>query len=101
MQVAHIAFTYLRLTLIYFHLECKILVKIPDSVLDSALALRRKEGDIVRENYNISNVSNLVKIKPKHANSKIKFLLWEIISTKYLQSLLTFSYVFFLEFLAK
>ena len=48
MQVAHIAFTYLRLTLIYFHLECKMLVKIPDSVLDSALVLRGKEGDIVR-----------------------------------------------------
>ena len=31
-------------------LECKTLVKIPDSVLDSALALRGKEGDIVREN---------------------------------------------------
>ena len=75
MQVVHTALTYLLLTLIlYFCLECKILVKIPDSVLDSALALRRKEGDIVRENYNISNVSNLVKIKPKHANSKIKFL---------------------------
>ena len=27
----------------------KILVKIPDSVLDSALALQGKEGDIVRE----------------------------------------------------
>ena len=52
MQVAHIAFTYLRLTLIYFHLECKILVKIPDSVInipDYALALRGKEGDVVRE----------------------------------------------------
>ena len=36
-------------SLIYFHLKCKILVKIPDSVLDSALALRGKEGDIVRE----------------------------------------------------
>ena len=48
MQV-HIAFTYLLLTLIYFHLEYKILVKIPDSLLDSALALRGKEGDIVRE----------------------------------------------------
>ena len=48
MPVLHIAFTYLRLTLTYFHLECKILVKIPDSVLDSALALRGKEGDIVR-----------------------------------------------------
>ena len=48
MQVVHIAFTYLLLTLIYFHLECKILVKIPDSLLDSALALRGKEGDIVR-----------------------------------------------------
>ena len=30
-------------------LECKILVKIPGSVLDSALALRGKEGDIVGE----------------------------------------------------
>ena len=30
-------------------LECKLLVKIPDSVLDSALALQGKEGDIVRE----------------------------------------------------
>ena len=49
MQVLHIALTYLRLTMIYFHLECKILVKIPDSVLDSALALWEKEGDIVRE----------------------------------------------------
>ena len=49
MQVVRIPFTYLRLTLIYFHLECKILVKLPDSVLDSAVALRRKEGDIVRE----------------------------------------------------
>ena len=29
--------------------ECKILIKIPDSVLDSALALRGKEGDIARE----------------------------------------------------
>ena len=49
MQVVHIAFTYLHLILIYFHLECKISVKIPDLVLDSALALRWKEGDIVRE----------------------------------------------------
>ena len=43
------AFTYLLLTLIYFHLECKLLVKIPDSVLDSTLELRVQEGDIVRE----------------------------------------------------
>ena len=49
MQVVHVAFTYLRLTLIYFHIECKILVKIPDSVLDFALALQGKERDIVRE----------------------------------------------------
>ena len=49
MQAVHIAFTSLHLTLTYFYLECKILVKIPDSVLDSALALRGKEGDIVRE----------------------------------------------------
>ena len=44
MQVVHITFTYLRLTLIYFYLECEILVKIAGSVLDSALALREKEG---------------------------------------------------------
>ena len=49
MQVVHIAFIYLRLTLIYFHLEYKILVKNPESALDSALALRGKEGDIARE----------------------------------------------------
>ena len=48
MQV-HIAFTYLLLTLIYFHLEYEILVKIPDSLLDTGLVLRGKEGDIVRE----------------------------------------------------
>ena len=30
-------------------LECNILVKIPDTVLDFALALWGKEGDIVRE----------------------------------------------------
>ena len=48
MQV-HIAFTYLLLTLTYFHLEYRILVKIPDSLLDSALALQGKEGDMVRE----------------------------------------------------
>ena len=46
MQVVDIAFTYLRLTLIYSHLECKMLIKIPDS---AALALWGKEGDIVRE----------------------------------------------------
>ena len=49
MQVENIAFTYLRLAVIYFHLECKALVKISDSVLDSALALRGKEEGIVRE----------------------------------------------------
>ena len=43
MQVVHIAFAYLRLSLIYFHLECKILVKIPGSVLGSALGLQGKE----------------------------------------------------------
>ena len=49
MQVVHIAFTYLCLTLTYFNLEYEILVKIPGSVLDSDLVLRGKEGDIVRE----------------------------------------------------
>ena len=61
---------YLLLILIYFHFECKILVKIPDSLLDSALALRRR-GDVEGEkNYKLINVSDLVKIKPKHANIK-------------------------------
>ena len=50
MQVVHSAFIYLLLTLtVYIHLKCKILVKIPELLLDSALALRGKEGDIVRE----------------------------------------------------
>ena len=49
MQVVPTAFTYLLLTQIYLHLGCKILVKIPDSVLDFALALRGQEGNIVRE----------------------------------------------------
>ena len=40
-------------------MECKILVKIPDSILDSASALRGKEGDIVEKNYKLSNVSDL------------------------------------------
>ena len=48
MQLVHIAFAYLLLTLIYFHLQCIMLVKISDSLLDSALALREIEGDIVR-----------------------------------------------------
>ena len=48
MQVVHIAFVYSLLTLIYFHLKCKILAKIPHSLLDSALVLRGKEDDTVR-----------------------------------------------------
>ena len=44
-------FTFNSDILLFFTKELgyKILVKIPDSVLDSALALRGKEGDIVRE----------------------------------------------------
>ena len=88
MQVVHIAFTYLLLTLIYFHLECKIFLNFPDSVLDSALGLRGKEGDTVIKKTKLSNVSDLVKIKSKHTNSKIKFLSREIKNTtKHLHSL--------------
>ena len=47
-------------------------------MLDSALALRRKEDDEAGKINNLSNVSDLVKIKPKHANSKIEFLSREI-----------------------
>ena len=96
MQVVHIAFMHLLLTLIYFHLEYKILVKIPHSELGPALALRGKKGNIVRENYKLINVNNLVKIKPKHANNKIKFLSRKIKNTnKHLQPLLKYSYGFF------
>ena len=34
--------------LIYFHLEYKILVKFPGSLLDSVLGLQGKEGNNVR-----------------------------------------------------
>ena len=54
MQVVHIIFTYLRLALLYFHLECKILVKIPDSLLDSAVALTGK-----RKRYNVRKTISL------------------------------------------
>ena len=47
-------------------------------MLDSALTLRAKEGDKCEKNYKLSNVRDLVKIKPKHANNKIKFLSREI-----------------------
>ena len=47
-KVVHIAFTYILLTLMYYDLECKILVKIPGSLLDYAIALPGKEDDIVR-----------------------------------------------------
>ena len=40
-------------------------------MLDSALALRGKEGDIVREKFEFS-IYNMVKIKLKHANDKNK-----------------------------
>ena len=80
-------------------MECKILVKIPGSVLDSALVLRGKEGDIVGEK--LSNVSDLVKIEPKHANSKIKFLSRKIKNQTSAIFAGIFLRVFFLEFLAR
>ena len=74
----------------------EILVKIPGAVLDFALPLQGKEGGTVRGKYKLSNVGDLVRIKPKHANGKLKCLSQEIKNTtKYLQSLLTFSYMFF------
>ena len=76
MQVVHIAFTHLRLTLIYFYLESKILVKIPDSVLEYALALRGKVGDIVRETDLVKMITKQVYIKIKlyHGKLKTKYL---------------------------
>ena len=53
MQVVHITFMYLLLTLIYFHLECKILVKIPDTPLDSAVGLQGKEADGKTKSFSI------------------------------------------------
>ena len=55
-----------------------------------------KEGHSKRRKHELSMLSDLVKIGPKHANSRTKFLLQEIKNTtKYLQSLLTFSWLFF------
>ena len=48
-MITHVTFNSDILSFFKKELECKILVKIPDSVLDSALALQGKEGDIVRE----------------------------------------------------
>ena len=42
-----------------------MIVNIPFPLLDSPLALRRKEDDIVREKHKLSMLSNLVRIKPK------------------------------------
>ena len=70
-----------------YELECEILVTIPASMLDSTLALRGKDDNIVRKNMNC----DLVKIKQKHAKGRT-FLSREIKNTtKYLQSLSTFS----------
>ena len=44
----HIYFNFDILSFFTKGLKGKILVKIPDSLLGSALALRGKEGDIVR-----------------------------------------------------
>ena len=41
---------------------------------DSDLVQQGKEGHRVREKYKQNNVYDLIKIKPKHANSKINFL---------------------------
>ena len=51
----------------YFHflplyeLECEILVEIPASMLDSTVALRGKEDDIVRKNLSLQFGKNYVK----------------------------------------
>ena len=47
-----------------------MIVNIPFPLLDSPLALRRKEDDIVREKHKLSMLSNLVKIKPKLINGR-------------------------------
>ena len=56
----------------------------------------------MRGKYKLSNVSDLLKINLKHANSKIKYFSQEIKNvTKYLQSWLIFFTCFFSEFLAR
>ena len=83
-------------------LECEILAKIPVPMLNSPLALRGKEDDIVREKkYKLSMLSDLVKNKLKHAHSKTKLQSQSIKNTaKYLQFWLTFFclFCFFLSF---
>ena len=93
--VVHIAFPYSCLILIYFHLEYS------DKYSDN-IPFHKRRG-YSEWKTELSNVSDLVKIKPKHANIKIKFLSLKIKNTtKYLQSLLAFSHVFFfLEFLVR
>ena len=69
----------------------------PMPMLDSPLMLRGKEDGIVREKkHELSMLSGLVNIEAKHTNGRTKFLSQEIKNTtKYLQSLLTFSCAFF------
>ena len=58
----------------FYELECKILVNIPATILDSPLRLPGKKGDIVRKKDDLNMLSNLVKNKLKHAKDRIKFL---------------------------
>ena len=63
---------------------------------------RHNERKSCEKKYELRMLSNFVKIKPRHANSRIKVLSREIKNTtKYLQSTLKFSYALFSEFLAR
>ena len=79
-----------------YELGCEILVNIPAPKLNFPQVLSGKEGGIVKKIYELSILSDLVKIKPKHAKGIEKMKKKEIKkNTKCIQSLLTFSYVFF------
>ena len=65
-------------------------------MLDPPPSLRGTEGGIEEQISELSVLSALVKKKPRHAYGRIKFLLQEIYNTtKYQQSLLTISCIFF------
>ena len=50
-------------------------------MVDSPLTLQVKEGNIVREKYELTMLSDLVKTKSEYTKSRSNFLLQEIKNT--------------------
>lgn len=64
-----------------FELECEILVKVPVPMIDSPLVLRANKGNIVRKKYELSMLSDVAKIEPKHAPGRTMILSQETENT--------------------